>query len=170
MGVDERADLQGFRCRPVQLAQRHQGGRGKVGGRGEVGLSPRLPRLLAGRRPQLLLQLVPQPEVVPPVGVDDVLEVVGRVEELAVGPPTRALLHVVVARHNAVAATGRGESGFSHNLKKRSNQSRLALRISSSDITIICSSVPSVPKRDIVIPIKRILNASILIKVNLELC
>ena len=51
---------------------------------------------------ELLLELVPEPEVVPSVGVDHILEVVRRVEELAVLPPARSLLHIVIAGNHPV--------------------------------------------------------------------
>ena len=56
---------------------------------------------------ELLLEFIPEPEVVPPVGVDDILEVVRRVEELAVLPPAGSLLDVVIAGNHPVT----GENG-----------------------------------------------------------
>ena len=56
---------------------------------------------------ELLLEFIPESEVVPSVGVDDILEVVWRVEELAVLPPAGSLLHVVIAGNNPVTGQSR---------------------------------------------------------------
>ena len=68
--------------------------------------------LLLPHHLELLLEFVPQPQVVPAVGVDHILEVVGRVEELAVLPPAGAFLDIVIAGNHPVTG-GRPDIGQS---------------------------------------------------------